>query len=71
MGLEAGSPPPPSAYVGTVAYELSEEAGLPIPYEAASLNLCSAGTDVDLVRQLAEIEHLASCCLQVRYGIMS
>ncbi|CAE7378405.1 bigA [Symbiodinium sp. CCMP2592] len=56
MGLEAGSPPPPSAYVGTVAYEPSEEAGIPIPYEAKSLTMCSAANDVDLVRQLAEIE---------------
>ncbi|CAE6938291.1 unnamed protein product [Symbiodinium sp. CCMP2592] len=59
MGLEAGSPPPPSAYVGTIAYELNDEAGLPIPYDIASLKPpADDDCEVDLVRQLAEIEHL-------------
>ena len=67
MGLEAGSPPPPSAYVGTIAYEVNEDLGHPIPYEAygaTSKNLSDdAGNDgdVDLVRELAQIEHLGSC----------
>lgn len=67
MGLEAGSPPPPSAYVGTIAYEASDDLGPPVPYEfseALSKRLGAPDCDVDLVRELAEIEHLASCCLE-------
>ncbi|CAE7212694.1 PU1 [Symbiodinium sp. CCMP2592] len=61
MGLVPGSPQPPSAYVGTVAYELSNE-GEPVPYRPALLdgNEGEAGAGTDLVKRLAELEHLAS-----------
>ena len=56
LGIVPGSPAPPaSAYVATVAYELSDE-GPPVPYAAA---LPNGDDDTDLVRQLAELEHLA------------
>ena len=60
MGLVPGSPQPPSAYVGTVAYELSDE-GQPVPYQALpARDESEDGTGTDLVRRLAELEHLAS-----------
>ncbi|OLP91332.1 hypothetical protein AK812_SmicGene26991 [Symbiodinium microadriaticum] len=37
MGLVSGSPQPPSAYVGTVAYELDAETEQVVPYEACLL----------------------------------
>ncbi|CAE7467622.1 PU1 [Symbiodinium microadriaticum] len=53
LGIVPGSPAPPaSAYVATVAYELSDE-GPPVPYAAA---LPNGDDDTDLVRQLAELE---------------
>ncbi|CAE7751312.1 unnamed protein product, partial [Symbiodinium sp. KB8] len=55
MGLEAGSPPPPSAYVGTIAYEASDDLGPPIPYESCEA-FGAPACEVDLVRELAEIE---------------
>ena len=54
MGLVSGSPQPPSAYVGTVAYELDAETEQVVPYEAPV-----PAEDIDLVRELAELEHLA------------
>ncbi|CAE7435526.1 PU1 [Symbiodinium sp. CCMP2592] len=56
MGLCPGSPQPPSAYVGTVAYELGDEG--PVPYQAGLLDRDEGegGTDTDLVRRLAELE---------------
>ncbi|CAE7226307.1 unnamed protein product [Symbiodinium sp. CCMP2456] len=56
LGLVPGSPQPPSAYVGTVAYELSDE-GQPVPYAPA---LPAVDESPDLVKQLAELEHLVS-----------
>ncbi|CAE7497970.1 unnamed protein product [Symbiodinium sp. CCMP2456] len=55
MGLVSGSPQPPSAYIGTVAYELDADTAQVVPYEAKAP---ASGTD--LVRELAELEHFAS-----------
>ena len=55
MGLVSGSPQPPSAYVGTVAYELDADTARVVPYEAGV-----PAEGIDLVRELAELEHLAS-----------
>lgn len=57
LGLVPGSPQPPSAYVGTVAYELSDE-GQPVPYAPALPAVDDESPD--LVKQLAELEHLVS-----------
>ena len=51
MGLEAMSPEPPSAYVGTVAYELNEQAGQPEPFSMPEQPL-------SLHEELAKIEQL-------------
>ncbi|CAE7238013.1 unnamed protein product [Symbiodinium sp. CCMP2456] len=55
MGLVTGSPQPASAYVGTVAYELDAETEQVVPYQAQV-----PAESIDLVRELAELEHLAS-----------
>ena len=55
MGLVSGSMQPPSAYVGTVAYELDADTARVVPYEAGV-----PAEGIDLVRELAELEHLAS-----------
>ena len=55
MGLVSGSPQPPSAYVGTVAYELDADTARVVPYEAGV-----PAEGIDLVRELAELERLAS-----------
>ncbi|CAE7338357.1 unnamed protein product [Symbiodinium sp. CCMP2456] len=60
MGLEAGSPQPCSAYVGTIPYEVNDENGKPAPSEpSTALANIDDACDADLVRSLAEIEHLA------------
>ena len=58
--LGVNSPEPASAYVGTVAYDLNAENGLPEPCRlSAPPNepSSSSNPEVDLLKQLAEIEH--------------
>ena len=50
MGLDLSSPQPPTAYVGTVAYELDDKQGKPVPFSLQSL------IDLDLTEQLARVE---------------
>lgn len=60
MGLDAGSPTPPSAYVGTIPYVVDGGSGNPVPSEpVTALPGYGNANEVDLVRALAEIEHLA------------
>lgn len=59
--LGVNSPDPPSAYVGTVAYDLNAQNGLPEPFKLSAPHTepsSSSNPEVDLLKQLAEIEHL-------------